>query len=68
MKAFLASAFIKILSYNHNNNYFIVSLQSIGVSRGGGGSGGPDPPLFLDPPFPSVTPLQPNPISQTNVM
>ena len=34
----------------------------------GGGSGGPDPALFLDPPFSSVTPLQPNPISQTNVM
>ena len=27
---------------------------SIGVSREGG-SGGPDPPLFLDPPFSSVT-------------
>ena len=34
-----------------------------------GGSGGPDPPLFLDPPlFICDPPLQPNPISQTNVM
>ena len=34
-----------------------------------GGSGGPDPPFSWTPPFSSVTPpLQPNPISQTNVM
>ena len=36
------------------------------VQRGGQGV---LTPLFLDPPFSSVTPpLQPNPISQTNVM
>ena len=32
--------------------------KHIGVSRGGW-SGGPDPPLFLDPPFSSVTPPPP---------
>ena len=41
----------------------------IGVSRGGGGSGGPDHPLFLDPPLSSVTPApaQPDLTDKCNV-
>ena len=39
------------------------------VQRGGGGQGVLTPPFSWTPPFSSVTPpLQPNPISQTNVM
>ena len=63
----------EIFSYNVTSKNKQVHLTGLSypkhrrVQRGG--SGGPDPPLFLDPPlFICDPPLQPNPISQTNVM
>ena len=46
-----------------------LTYPGIGVSRGGGGSGGPDPPFSWTPPFSSVTPppTQPDLTDKCNV-
>ena len=55
----------------HASMYYFYLENDISCHRRveGGGSGGPDPPLFLDPPFSSVTPppTQPDLTDKCNV-